>query len=190
MVKLIELNNINIPVPNNAPICLDELIIKPGDCIQIIAPSGRGKTYFYHTLLGMTESSPVLFGKNIHLAKLFCYLPSYLPFYSETVSDELNRLGATNDQITSFIDEGLITSVFLSQKCHTLSSGQNQILIFLRGLLSSKPILIMDELMNAMDEDLRNNIINYWIPKILLSKSILLSIHFNERSIANTCIRL
>lgn len=179
MDKLINLKNINLPIPNNKPIILDHFCISIGDCIQIVAPSGRGKSYFYHTLLGMTEMAPIIFGNEGHLSNLFGYLPASLPFYSETVLDELKRVHVTANQINFFIEEGLINNEFLSYKCKNLSSGQNQLLILLRGLISTKPILIMDELMNAMDQERKNFIFDIVFKKILKNRAIIFSIHEN-----------
>ena len=183
MDKIISLQNINIPVPRNENIIIDDLTIRLGDVIQIKAPSGRGKSFFYQTLLGMTEASNTLFRDDLHLSSLFCYCPAYLPFYTETVEEELDRIYANEGEIDQIIKSGLINSQFLKLRCKELSSGQNQMLILMRGILSKKPILIFDELTNAMDFDLKSKLVQFIHHKLLADRGIIFSLH--EKSIFN-----
>ena len=173
MDNLITLTGINITVPRNENIIIDSLSVNVGDVIQIIAPSGRGKSFFYHTLLGLTVES-----KKLNLASnLFSYSPAYLPFFSATVEDELKRVNSDMDKLPFIINEGIIDPEFLTLSCQNLSSGQNQILIFLRAILSDRPILIFDELMNAMDPELKEKIASYITCHELNSRAIIFSLH-------------
>lgn len=177
MDNILALRNLNISVPNNENILLDSFKINVGDVIQIKAPSGRGKSFFYHTLLGMTDASQMLFKDETHLAKLFCYCPAYLPFFCETVSDELKRLQFNTNEIQSLISAGLIDQKFLHIKCRDLSNGQNQLLILLRAVLSNRPVVILDELMNSMDLELKLKVTNYFQETFLKSRAIIYSLH-------------
>ena len=80
-------------MPNNKNISLDSFNINSGDVIQIKASSGQGKSYFYQTLLGFTSESIKLYGTNNIPKNIFSYCPASLPFFSETVEDELHRVG-------------------------------------------------------------------------------------------------
>ena len=177
MDNLIALTDINISVPRNNNIIIDSLRINIGDVIQIKAPSGRGKSFFYHTLLGMTEASKTLYRDDLHLSKLFCYCPAYLPFFSDTVLEELQRIYAPESEIQALIKHNIMDSSFLHLKCRDLSSGQNQLLIFIRAILSKKPIIIFDELTNAMDFELKSKLHDYISQHLLKNHSLLFSVH-------------
>lgn len=186
MDRFLTLKNMRINVPHNQSIEINSLEIKAGDCIHLQSPSGRGKSFFFQTLLGMTCEAPQVisavesfYGRdnNINPNQLFCYLPSFLPFFSETVFDELCRVGATIEQINRLLKTNLFDEFFLQRSCRDLSSGQNQLLIFLRGILSDRPILIMDELMNAMDFELKSKSITYLREYVLQDRAIIYSFH-------------
>ena len=190
MDNLIALTDINISVPRNNNIIIDSLRINIGDVIQIKAPSGRGKSFFYHTLLGMTEASKTLYRDDLHLSKLFCYCPAYLSFFSDTVIEELQRIYAAESEIQALIKHNIMDSSFLHQKCRDLSSGQNQLLVFIRAILSKKPILIFDELTNAMDFELKLKVNDYIFNYLLKNKAIIFSIHESSVLVPNKTINL
>lgn len=179
MDKLISIHDLHLDVPRNEPIKLSRLTIKKGDCIYIKAQSGRGKSFFYHTLLGMTSEAIKLSPNWTDKQSLFAYMPAYLPFFSETVLEELHRVQIHQNKINQLIKTGLISESFLRLRCKDLSSGQNQLLIFIRGILSDKPILIMDELMNAMDVQLKSVIISYLRQYVLKDRALIYSLHEN-----------
>ncbi len=175
--KLLSIHDFHLDVPGNEPIKLSGLTIRKGDCIYIKAKSGRGKSFFYYSLLGMTQES-LKFAPNWNeLQSLFVYLPAYLPFFSETVLEELLRVQVDQHKVNQLINTGLIAESFLRLRCNDLSSGQNQLLIFIRGVISDKPILIMDELMNAMDVELKSVIISYLRQYVLKDRALIYSLH-------------
>ena len=101
MDKFLTLESVYLNVPHNKSIVINSLEIKAGDCIHIQSPSGRGKSFFFQTLLGMTCESPQVIcavesfyirDNNFNPNQLFCYLPNFLTIFSETVIDELLEL--------------------------------------------------------------------------------------------------
>ena len=175
--KLISVHDFHLNVPGNEPIKLPVFTVNKGDCLHIKAKSGRGKSFFYHTLLGMTPESLKLAPDWCEFKSLFVYIPAYLPFFSETVLEELQRVQVDQHKINQLIKTGLIAESFLRLRCIDLSSGQNQLLIFIRGVLSDKPILIMDELMNAMDFELKTMIISYLREHVIKDRALIYSLH-------------
>mgnify|MGYP001238649701 CR=1 FL=1 len=188
MSKIIEFQKIIVAVPNQKTINIESLSFKTGDTIQVNAASGRGKSYLYHTFLGMTESSKTLYKSGVPQHNLFAYCPASLNFFSATVQEELDRVHDDDMGLHECLDFGLIDSSFLGKKCNDLSNGENQLLVFLRGALSKKPIIILDELTNSMDLNLREKIWSY-IQSVLLNRcAVIYNSHFQSEIVPNKII--
>ena len=101
--KLISVHDLHLNVPGNEPIKLPVFTVDKGDCLHIKAKSGRGKSFFYHTLLGMTPESLKLAPNWCEFKSLFVYMPAYLPFFSETVLEELQRVQVDQHKINHLL---------------------------------------------------------------------------------------
>tara|TARA_Y100000992_G_C21174327_1_gene447524 strand:- start:239 stop:922 length:684 start_codon:yes stop_codon:yes gene_type:complete len=156
--------------------------INKGDLIGIIGESGSGKTTLMNLLLGLLEpqSGNVLLNKkNINgnyktLSNLVGYLPQDVFLIDDTISKNI-ALGQKDSEIDvgkilkcieqvklgNFISElhqGIETSV--GQRGIQISGGQRQRISLARALYHDRPVLIMDESTNSLDQETENEILS------------------------------
>ena len=143
--------------------------INRGDTVALRGESGRGKTTLFKLLLGLySADSGSLFidGKKLSSAyrKLFAYVPQGNMILSGSIRENiaLNRENLTEEELISVcktaeiydyissLPDGFDT--ILSERGAGLSEGQVQRLAIARALVSSCPILLLDESTSALDE--------------------------------------
>ena len=143
--------------------------IKRGDTVALRGESGRGKTTLFKLLLGLysaNSGSLDIDGKKLSSAyrKLFAYVPQGNMILSGSIRENiaLNRENLTEEELISAcktaeiydyissLPEGFDT--VLSERGAGLSEGQVQRLAIARALVSSCPILLLDESTSALDE--------------------------------------
>jgi len=158
-----------------------DLMIKAGDFVTIVGPSGGGKTTLTDMLLRFNNPDTgtiEIDGKNINnfskssLRNMIGYVPQETTLFFDSIR---NNLTFGNSEITdlklkealqragaiSFVDqlpEGLDFNV--GEHGGRLSGGQKQRLGLARALLHDPKILLLDEPTSALDKKSENDILN------------------------------
>lgn len=148
--------------------------LKPGERIGITGPVGSGKTTLLHTLMGFHPLQPghiVLNGKDLHdwdeeaLRARLTLVPQDVFLFSESVrgnvayalpesSPQAGHIEAILDKV-QILDEmralpgGLDAT--LGERGINLSGGQKQRLALARGLIRDSAVVLMDDVLSAVD---------------------------------------
>jgi ATP-binding cassette subfamily B protein len=172
----LEIENLTFHYPSNTNQVLADvnLLIKPGERVAIVGPSGAGKTSLFQLLLRFYEpqhGAIKLDGvdiRNLHLRDLRKFIgivPQDLVIFStnamenirygkEDASDEevfhAAKLAAADEFITR-LPMGYDT--FLGDRGMRLSGGQKQRIVIARALLKNPPLLLLDEATSSLDAE-------------------------------------
>jgi len=148
------------------------LVIKPGEKIALIGPSGAGKTTFVRLLLRLytsTSGQILIDGQDIakvtqeSLRKSISLVPQDTILFHRTLSDNIayGKPDATKEEIEkaaqlAHCDEfiknlpyGLET--YVGERGVKLSGGERQRVAIARAILKAAPILILDEATSSLD---------------------------------------
>ncbi|WP_370307646.1 peptidase domain-containing ABC transporter [Sinimarinibacterium flocculans] len=147
------------------------LIVEPGQCIAIVAPSGAGKTTLLKVMMGLlrpTTGKVLADGWDIH-SSLACYrkhvaavmqedalfsgtLIDNIAFFSASIDTErveaCAKMAAIHDDIVS-MPMGYLTLV--GDMGAAMSGGQRQRVLLARALYSQPQILFLDEATSHLD---------------------------------------
>lgn len=140
--------NIKYRLDSNKKVRISSL---PGTILEIVGPNGSGKTTLIRNIWRLSHSHiSHLFFRKLTLPKV--YLTSSDPIYQvlgPTVEDELLKVIKTRQ----LIDE-LFSVLRINPKTDvlSLSFGQRKILSILVGVLSSYPVLAIDEPFSGLDD--------------------------------------
>jgi ATP-binding cassette, subfamily B, bacterial len=170
----IKLDNVAFAYEQEKPVVQNmHSIIKPGEIIALVGPSGKGKTTIIRLLLSLTNPTEghIYFinkeGNSIEACastrNFISYVPQGNTLFSGTIAENL-RLGRP-DASDSELEEAARAACALEfienlpEKMDTiigerglgLSEGQAQRIAIARALLKKAPILIFDEATSALD---------------------------------------
>ena len=157
-----------------------DLVINKGEFVGVFGPSGCGKSTLLKLLLSLyspLKGTIALFKDNSETLispesrSLFAYVPQDNQLMKGTIRDVI-CFGETydekkmNDALTiscckEFIkdlDKGVLYE--LKEKGNGLSEGQMQRIAIARALYSDRPVLLLDEATNALNEDLELVVLN------------------------------
>jgi ABC-type multidrug transport system fused ATPase/permease subunit len=171
------------------------LEIKHKDFIHILGPSGKGKSTLFKLILNLleiTEGSITLTTKkntyNVsnQTRSLMSYVPQNLLILSGTIRENLNLFKIYTDEqlykaleiaeLSDFVKAlPLHLDTMLKEKGAGLSIGQIQRLAIARALLKDAPILLLDEITSALDQDRETKILKNI--KALTDKTVIISSH-------------
>jgi ABC-type multidrug transport system fused ATPase/permease subunit len=181
-VSSIRLENVSFTYPENqsATIRNVSLLIKPGEVVAIVGPSGAGKTTLVDLILGVLSpnSGHVLISdmKPLEAIKKWPGAMSYVPQdvvitnstfrenvtmgYPESESHEsLVQNALKVSHLKKFVDtlpKGELTRV--GDRGTAISGGQRQRLGIARAMFSKPALLILDEATSALDGETEANI--------------------------------
>jgi len=152
-----------------------DLVIRPGEMIALVGPSGAGKTTLINLLprfLGPTAGEILIDGvaaSELTLASLrrqFALVSQDVVLFDDTIAANIAygaarnatveqvRAAAEAAYLVPFIDslpQGLATPI--GEHAMKLSGGQRQRLSIARAILKNAPLLLLDEATSALDSE-------------------------------------
>lgn len=169
--------------------------VKQGEFIHLKGESGRGKTTLFKLILALIEplSGNILVFFNQHnqmvskeTRSLFSYVPQGNLILSGTIRDNLLFYKIASDEqiykalkVVNLYDDviGLQNQLDtpLKEKGSGLSEGQLQRLAIARALIKDAPILLLDEITSALDQETELKVL-YNLKK-MTNKTIIMSSH-------------
>jgi len=156
------------------------LRLRPGDVIGIVGESGQGKTTLLNVISGLLtpdRGKVMLDGLNIQTLRPdqrgLAYLPQDTVLVSGSLMDNVTLLASPSPEevkraekaceiaclqsVVSSFPKGLKTKIGIGGR--EISGGQKQRVAIARAVFSGKPIIILDEATNALDEKLEKRVI-------------------------------
>ncbi len=161
----LELKNVTIFTPDNARSLVNEisLVVRPGEGIMIVGPSGSGKSSILRAIAGLwTRGSGTIIRPSL---EEIIFLPQqpYVPVSTlqEAVCYPRSSNCATQSQLLAMLKmvnlgDLPLRAGGLNVEQHwrkLLSLGEQQRLSFARLLLAAPPIAILDEATSALDQE-------------------------------------
>ncbi|MGV7960320.1 ABC transporter ATP-binding protein [Photorhabdus tasmaniensis] len=169
-VDEITVRNLHIGTKGNVVCKIPDLTFQSNKIYKIIGPNGIGKTTLCKTLIGLIPPvngtvnfyvSDKTIKPEININQCAAYFPQDILFTTSiieniTLGRDVNRnkvesmlkklnLWQTIDCLPEKLD------TVISDKVNPFSEGQRQVLLFLRGYLSDKSVLIFDEIFRGID---------------------------------------
>jgi ABC-type bacteriocin/lantibiotic exporter with double-glycine peptidase domain len=175
--------NITFKYKYSKKIILDNFSLKieaNNKIIGITGKSGIGKSTFIKLLLKLYKYNGNIYIDGVDIQKLsteyirksIVYVNQESKLFDKKIIDNLFYACSNKDKCTVYLEEimkfekikDLFKNIDLNKKSvkagDNLSGGQKQVINIINGLISPSKILILDEPTNALDQSLKNEIIN------------------------------
>lgn len=169
--------------------------LKCGKKYLVLGESGSGKTTFLKLILGAIKplNGQIYFNGNVHIGdpvaqKLICLVPQKVFVFNDSIKNNIDLLNEQKEnkiakivktvQLNSLVEsreaglDGLIGDEFCQ-----ISGGEKARLALARAMLSSAPILLIDEILASLDPRT-----SYEIEKLILSIENKLVVHISHKS--------
>ncbi len=175
---LLSVQNLSFQYPNTPKQTLNNinLTINSGEFIGIFGPSGSGKSTLINILAGIEKipnnsyylNKKCINSLNIKDVKNHIALVEQLPFlFSTTIKDNIAftlskpidpyiKKACIETDITSFPDQ---LNTLIGEKGVVLSGGQQSRLALARAYYKSAPILLLDDILSAVDHETESALI-------------------------------
>lgn len=172
-------SNVTIYIDNKKILRNINLLIKQGEKVGIIGDNGSGKSILVKTILGFYKYEGNIYINNHNIKRLnksnirkyielvmgesYMFSGSILEnikLDNEINIDKIEEISSQCDikeDIYGFKDR---YNTLIGEKGTKLSGGQKQRLSLARAIASNKPILILDEALNKLDNKTRRNILS------------------------------
>lgn len=170
--KNIKIDKLKFSYPDNLDINLRDIKIKKADKVLIKGNNASGKSTLLRILTGNIKDYEGDLYLNNHRLKELDY--EYLNHYFSIIGQNqyiFNMSLEDNIGLYSSIDFNDFGDYFdlvhygeiskTDETSQTLSGGEKQRIALLRALVRNKEILVIDEGLNQVQKDLRNEILNY-----------------------------
>lgn len=144
--------------------------VRPGEVVGLLGPNGSGKTTALRLMLGFlrpTAGSATIAGHDcwadsVEARKHVAYLPAELRLYENMTGRQLIRFlcdlrGASIDEAVFRLAK--VFDIDLDRPIANLSSGMKRKVALLQVLAPRTPLVIMDEPTNALDPNMRDQLI-------------------------------
>jgi ABC-type multidrug transport system fused ATPase/permease subunit len=179
----IEINNVNFKYKNSNNYIFENLNLKinlNNKIIGIVGLSGKGKSTFVKLIIKLYKFKGEILIDNININNIsgdyirenIVYINQNLKLFDKIVIENLFYGNKINNESYSLINEimkfqkikELFKNINITEKKaglngENLSGGQRQIINIISGLISDSKIIILDEPTNALDIELKNDVI-------------------------------
>lgn len=157
---MLKLTEISYSYGNHAVLARKNLTLLPGQRIALMGPSGCGKTTLLRIALGLLKPATGTVENTFHKAAVVFQEPRLLPW--RTALDNVNLVlgdGKNTLKTAKMYLEQVKLSEAADKYPRELSGGMQQRAALARALAAEGDLLILDEPFKAMDEALREQII-------------------------------
>ncbi|OPZ94637.1 MAG: putative ABC transporter ATP-binding protein [Firmicutes bacterium ADurb.Bin419] len=170
---VVEFRNVNFGYKEDTTIINNfSAIVKPGQKVAIVGPTGAGKTTMVKLLMrfyDINQGSILIDGQDIRdftredLRSMFGMVLQDTWLYNGTIMDNIRygRLDATDSEViaaakAAHVDSFVHTlpngyNMELNEEASNVSQGQKQLITIARAILSDPRILILDEATSSVD---------------------------------------
>lgn len=176
-LKELLLFNVTIEVGEKEILRNINLKINPGEKIAVVGENGSGKSIFVKTLLGFYNHKGDIYFNHHHidksnkqiLRKEITFVPEDPFIFSGTIKQNIdfeNML--TKEELQNILNKVSLNAdiekfdkkeeTYVGEKGITLSGGQKQRIALARALTNNKPILLLDEAINKLDEKTKKEV--------------------------------
>jgi ATP-binding cassette subfamily B protein len=174
-----------------------DLVIEPGQTVAFVGRTGSGKTTLTRLvprLYDATEGQVLVDGRDVRtlpletLRSAVAYVPQESFLFSETIRDNIafGKPSASDGEVEEAAKRaGLDTDIasfpngyqtMVGERGITLSGGQRQRATIARAVLIEPPILILDDVLSAVDTETEERILNE-LSGVLRKRTTLLVSH-------------
>jgi ATP-binding cassette subfamily B protein len=174
-----------------------DLVIEPGQTVAFVGRTGSGKTTLTRLvprLYDATEGQVLVDGRDVRtlpletLRSAVAYVPQESFLFSETIRDNIafGKPSASDAEVQAAAKRaGLDTDIasfpngyqtMVGERGITLSGGQRQRATIARAVLIEPPILILDDVLSAVDTETEERILNE-LSGVLRKRTTLLVSH-------------
>lgn len=176
-LKELILFNLKIEVGEKEILNNINLHIKPGEKIAIVGENGSGKSIFVKTLLGFYHHEGDIYFNHHHiedhnkqiLRNEIAFVPEDPFIFSGTIRENIDfEHKLKQEELDNIINTVSLEKdieqfdkkeeTYVGEKGITLSGGQKQRIALARALTSNKPILLLDEAINKLDEKTKKEV--------------------------------
>ncbi|WP_323837000.1 ABC transporter ATP-binding protein [Photorhabdus africana] len=171
-VDEITVRNLHIGTNGNIVCKIPDLTFQSNKIYKIIGQNGIGKTTLCKTLIGLIPPvngsvnfyvSDKIIKPEIHINQCAAYFPQDILFTTSIIENITLGRDVDRNKVESMLKKLNLWQTIdslpekldtvISDKVNPFSEGQRQVLLFLRGYLSDKSVLIFDEIFRGIDNE-------------------------------------